>query len=484
MAKTREPTDDDLLEFMRPSSRQTFENPESAPRDKARIRQGAKKLWKAAQNPATDSPQSPPPPLEWSSEVKNKQIAGQQMVNNAFQQAKPPKQFSSEGAEPAREISYEDRVKALWQDIQRRLEMGIYTEVQAANMWAAASAHLESKRPKSESKDRPIDYERYARVQRVQRAHKLNQTPDPEDVWRLWADGKESNNQLKEKLRDKNTSERSRRSMAEPHWFETVVGDARLWGLVAVIALAIAFSRRSANSDLAVWVLLLIAAILGILIVNTHRTVRSGRHRRLLTALSIAAATLLAIASGWWLTTPVAPVPTTPNSSSSAAIAPPATPSASSVTLRQLFDSEMEATPSRPIAKQTIWTVKLNDFPDQPIPVIVRVLIEREARVEFLACYIPLTDHTYRTIELLTNEYPKILEYWKDVGISQSPKGERPVDLDNLKFSGSVFVYYELRLRQAEIDKLSVEYREKGLEPTFRGPEYRIAKANAATPSP
>src|SRR5207247_2209255 len=65
--KTHEPTDDELLEFMRPSSRQTFENPESAPRDTARIRQGAKRLWRAAQKSATDSSQSPPrtPPKKY-----------------------------------------------------------------------------------------------------------------------------------------------------------------------------------------------------------------------------------------------------------------------------------------------------------------------------------------------------------------------------------------------------------------------------------
>jgi len=91
---------------------------------------------------------------------------------------------------------------------------------------------------------------------------------------------------------------------SRPHRFETAIGDARLWGVFAVLGVAIAFSRRSANSDFAVWTLLIIATLLVLLITNTHRTVRYSKQRLLLTLITGIVAIPLVIVFGGWLTAP------------------------------------------------------------------------------------------------------------------------------------------------------------------------------------
>ncbi len=56
--ESREPTEAELLEFMRPETRRTLEKPDLTPQQKAQMWQGAKKRWRAAYPP---SPQTPIP---------------------------------------------------------------------------------------------------------------------------------------------------------------------------------------------------------------------------------------------------------------------------------------------------------------------------------------------------------------------------------------------------------------------------------------
>jgi hypothetical protein len=88
----------------------------------------------------------------------------------------------------------------------------------------------------------------------------------------------------------------------ESHPFTIVFGDSKLWGIVTLIALAIAFSRRASNSDLAVWLFLLIAAVGIVLTVNTLDRVRAGEYRRLLTGISALIALSALFVFGLWLT--------------------------------------------------------------------------------------------------------------------------------------------------------------------------------------
>jgi hypothetical protein len=143
--------------------------------------------------------------------------------------------------------------------------------------------------------------------------------------------------------------------------------------------------------------------------------------------------------------------------------------------VRALFDSEMTSTPTRPITKQTIWTINFDEV-NESIPVTTRVLIEGDANAEFLACYFPASTHAVRAIQIVSDEYQKLVDHWKGFGFTSHPEGQRPVDLEKARFSGRVFIYHETKLSQSDIDQLSVLYRERGLEPVFRGPDYLIAK--------
>jgi hypothetical protein len=97
----------------------------------------------------------------------------------------------------------------------------------------------------------------------------------------------------------------SRETSDDYHWFETAIRDARLWGIISVIALAIAFSRRSANSDAAVWIFLLLAAVMAVLMVNTLRVVRMSLYRTPITIFSAMCLLPLFALAGYWLTVPV-----------------------------------------------------------------------------------------------------------------------------------------------------------------------------------
>ena len=109
-------------------------------------------------------------------------------------------------------------------------------------------------------------------------------------------------------------SKRSKRTPVPPHWSENWFGNTatKVWGIIAVIAFAATFSRRASNSDLAVWVLLAVAAIGVIGFVNTHPRVRSSEYRRLLTGATILLVAVIGFPLGWWMTAalPAQSIPT------------------------------------------------------------------------------------------------------------------------------------------------------------------------------
>jgi hypothetical protein len=95
--------------------------------------------------------------------------------------------------------------------------------------------------------------------------------------------------------------------LEEPHWFETRVGDARLWGIISLISLVIAFSKRAGNSDGLVWIGLLLIGVFTTLIINTQRNVRGSQYRRLWTGVTFLVLAPILFISGRWLTTAIPP---------------------------------------------------------------------------------------------------------------------------------------------------------------------------------
>jgi hypothetical protein len=60
--------------------------------------------------------------------------------------------------------------------------------------------------------------------------------------------------------------------------------------------------------------------------------------------------------------------------------------------------------------------------------------------------------------------------------ISGSRYSDRASEIKDLKFSGRVYIYYQAYLSEEDIDELERYYKEKGLDPVFRGSDYQTYK--------
>ena len=110
------------------------------------------------------------------------------------------------------------------------------------------------------------------------------------------------------------------------------------------------------------------------------------------------------------------------------------------------------------------------------------------AKSLFMSLYVPGDKDAHDIISWFADGYKVYLaDMRKNIHVWTAPQGDQSQPLsDTLLFTKSVYVYYENILPDNEIDALKSIYRDKGLEPNFRGFGYlqyrRIqAKADPAT---
>ena len=115
-----------------------------------------------------------------------------------------------------------------------------------------------------------------------------------------------------------------------------------------------------------------------------------------------------------------------------------------------------------------------------------------EAKAEFLSFYIPSTDSAYGICEYIAKElYKKALTNLKS-GVAIEAKylpSERGVNMNELRFTGGVFIYHEYPLFESNKDTLIPLFKTNGLSPQFRGADYVYLRNNPSssplrTPSP
>lgn len=90
----------------------------------------------------------------------------------------------------------------------------------------------------------------------------------------------------------------------------------------------------------------------------------------------------------------------------------------------------------------------------------------------FIGFYIPNTPHTYTICVYLSNNYNKALDITKNIMAEETSTGLQPVNTNELKFSGRVFLYHETPLLEEQRRELFALYKSKGLAPQFRDYQY------------
>jgi hypothetical protein len=273
----------------------------------------------------------------------------------------------------------------------------------------------------------------------------------------------------------------SREASDDHHWFETGIGDARIWGLVALIALAIAFSRRSANSDLAVWFFLLISGILAILIINTHRRIRAGQRRAIWTTVTCLLVIPFVLISGRWLTTPAndSQHPTPETLQPKTAEPMPSKTGAPTSSLHDYFKTDNFGFIAATEPDHAV------QFKNELIQIESKLYADFNGKSAFLGFYIPSTSRTYDVCVILMDDYRSTLEYFhKTMPAQVRLAGNRATELKDLKFTGRIFFYYEGALFQSQIDSLESKAAQKGLSLQFRGPDYAMLQNAGLTASP
>jgi len=98
-----------------------------------------------------------------------------------------------------------------------------------------------------------------------------------------------------------------------------------------------------------------------------------------------------------------------------------------------------------------------------------------EAQSKFIGFYIPSSPNTFDILVNLPNLYQRFSSKDK-VMVEMSAPGVQPVNIRELKFSGTVFIYHEYPILEAQKRELYSLYEKHGLAPQFRGSDYLFKK--------
>jgi len=98
-----------------------------------------------------------------------------------------------------------------------------------------------------------------------------------------------------------------------------------------------------------------------------------------------------------------------------------------------------------------------------------------EAQSKFIGFYIPSTPKTFDILLHLPETY-KNLSSKDKVMVEAGAPGLQPVNINELKFSGRIFIYHEYPILEAQKRELYTLYEKHSLSPQFRGTDYLFKK--------
>lgn len=98
-----------------------------------------------------------------------------------------------------------------------------------------------------------------------------------------------------------------------------------------------------------------------------------------------------------------------------------------------------------------------------------------EAQSKFIGFYIPSAPETFEVLVGLPEVYTQFSSAGKMMVESGAP-GLQPVNTDELKFSGRIFIYHEYPILESQKRELYTLYEKHGLAPQFRGSDYLFKK--------
>jgi len=118
----------------------------------------------------------------------------------------------------------------------------------------------------------------------------------------------------------------------------------------------------------------------------------------------------------------------------------------------------------------------LEDEKGIKIPIKSKVYLDFEAQNVFIGFYIPNTPETFKICVYLAEGHKAALEMKEKITVEASGLGMQPVNSDELKFSGRIFLYHEYPLVEVQKRELYTHYKKHGLAPQFRGADYLFKK--------
>jgi hypothetical protein len=112
----------------------------------------------------------------------------------------------------------------------------------------------------------------------------------------------------------------------------------------------------------------------------------------------------------------------------------------------------------------------------EKITIKSKIYLDFEAQNEFVGFFIPNTPETFNICVYLAEHYQTALELKNKTMIEMSAPGLQPVNINELKFSGRVFIYHEYPIFEVQKRELYKLYEKHGLSLQFRGAEYLFKK--------
>ncbi len=252
--------------------------------------------------------------------------------------------------------------------------------------------------------------------------------------------------------------------MRTPSLLESFLGSPITWGVVALVALALALSGKlSMGAARSIMWAACCSAVFGIYRAETVAKLDPLMRFLILgcCALGFSAAT---VAANRWMSAPKV----TASEAAPTISRPPSDPKSAPPTLVDLFKSEFPNTMKVTDDKRAIkWGED-----GTVLPIKRQMYLDFPAKAKFVGFYVPSSPHTYKACLLLADEVlPTLSDMPKDVAISGGYRGERNT-IQDLTFSGRVVLYHEDFVPIVQKAEIIKAFAARHLDVQFRGPDY------------
>lgn len=108
----------------------------------------------------------------------------------------------------------------------------------------------------------------------------------------------------------------------------------------------------------------------------------------------------------------------------------------------------------------------------ESITIIAKVWYDYEAQSFFIGFYIPNTPHTYLICTHLVDNYTIALDIKNSIRAELWGPGTQPINSNELKFTGRIFIYHESPLYEEQRRELYAMFKSKRLTPQFRDQQH------------